>query len=97
MDLSRNLWYFLVINLKAYVFYVDALKLIHDYFYLSNWKQRVKVIDAYSSWKEIFYRFIPVPLLLIIHLCGLFFLEDLDIASDADDTTIYMVNEKKSQ
>ena len=31
-----------------------------------------------------------------IHLCDLFYLlEDLDIASYADDTTIYMVSEKK--
>ena len=33
-----------------------------------------------------------------IHLCELFyFLEDLDIASYADDTTIYMVSEKKKE
>ena len=38
------------------------------------------------------------PLLFNIHLCDLFyFLEDLDIASYADDTTIDMVTEKKSQ
>ena len=38
------------------------------------------------------------PLLLSIHICNLFyFLEDLDIASNADDTTIYTVYEKKSQ
>ena len=37
-------------------------------------------------------------LLLNIHICDLFyFLEDLDIASNADDTTICTVNEKKSQ
>ena len=36
------------------------------------------------------------PLLLNIHICDLFyFLEDLDIASNADDTTIYMVSEKR--
>ena len=36
------------------------------------------------------------PLLFSIHLCDLFyFLEDLDIASNADDTTIYMVSEKR--
>ena len=38
------------------------------------------------------------PLLLNIHICDLFyFLEDLDIASNTDDTTICTVNEKKSQ
>ena len=37
-------------------------------------------------------------LLFNIHLYDLFyFLEDLDIASYADDTTIYSVNTKKSQ
>ena len=79
-------------------FHTDALKLIHDY--LSNRKQRVKVNDTYSSWKDIFYGVpqgsILGPLLFNIHLCDLFyFLEDLDIASYADDTAIYTVNEKK--
>ena len=65
-------------------------------------KQRVKVNDAYSSWKDIFYGVpqgsILGPLLYNIHLCDLFYsLEDLDIASYVDDTTIYMVNEKPSQ
>ena len=67
---------------------------------MSNRKQRVKVNDAYSSWKDIFCGVpqgsILGPLLFDIHLGDLFcFLEDLDIASCADDTTIYMVNEKK--
>ena len=71
---------------------------------MSNRKQRVKVNDACSWWKDIFY---SVPqgsildsLLLNIHLCDLFhFLEDLDIVSYADDTTIYTVNNnnKKKQ
>ena len=83
-----------------YGFHIDALKLIHDY--LSNRKQRVKVNDAYSSWKDIFCGVrqgsVLGPLLFNIHLCDLFyFLKDLDIASYADDTTIYTVSEKKSQ
>ena len=67
---------------------------------MPNIKQRVKANDAYSSWKDIFY-VVPQgsilgPLLFNIHLCDLFyFLEDLDIASYADDTTIYTVSEKK--
>ena len=85
-------------KLEAYGFHIDALKLIHNY--LSNRKQRVKVNDTYSLWKDIFYGVpqgsILGPLLFNIHLCELFyFLEDLDIASYADDTTIYTVNEKK--
>ena len=36
------------------------------------------------------------PLLFNIHLCDLFYLlEDLDIASYANDTTIYTIKEKK--
>ena len=77
---------------------MDAFKLIHDY--LSNRKQRVKVNDAYRSWKDIFYGVaqgsILGPLLFNINLSDLFyFLKDLDIASHADDTTIYTVSEKK--
>ena len=93
----------IIAKLEAYGFHIDALKLTHDY--LSNRKQKVKVNDAYSSWKDIFYGvpqgFVLGPLLFNIHLCDLFyFLEDLDIASYADDTTaddtkIYTVNEEK--
>ena len=84
-----------IAKLEGYGFHIDALKLIH--YYLSNRKQRVKVNDTYSSWKDIFYGVpqgsILGPLLFNIHLCDLFyFLEDLDIASYADDTTIYTVN-----
>ena len=67
---------------------------------MSNRKQGIKVNYGYSSWKDIFYGVsqgsILGPLLFNIYLCDLFyFLEDLDIASYADDTTIYTVNEKK--
>ena len=69
----------IIAKLEAYGFHIDALKRIHDY--LSNRKQRVKVNDAYSSWKNIFYDVpqgsILGPLLFYIHLCELFyFLED---------------------
>ena len=89
----------IISKLEAYDFHIDALKLIHDY--LSNIKQRVKVNDTYSSWKDIFYG-VPQgsmlgPLLFIIHSCDLFyFLEDLDIANYADDTTIYTVGKRVS-
>ena len=90
----------IIVKLEAYGFHIDALKLIHDY--LSNRKQRVKVNDTDSSWKDIFYGIpqgpILGPLLFNIDLCDLFcFLGDLDITSYADDTTIHTVNEKKSQ
>ena len=88
----------IIAKLKAYGFHINALKLFH--YYLSNRKQRINVNDAYSTWKDIFYgvpqESILGPLLFNIHLCDLFyFLEDLDIASYADDTTIYTVSEKK--
>ena len=88
----------IIAKLEAYSFHIDTLKLIHGY--LLNRKQRIKVNDAYSSWKDIVYGVpqgsILGPLLFNIHLCDLFyFLEDLDIASYANDSTIYTVNEKK--
>ena len=86
----------IIAKLEAYGFHIDELKLIHDY--LPNRKQGVKVNNAYSSWKDTFYRVpqgsILGPLLFNIHLCDLFyFLEDLDIASY--DTTICVVSKKK--
>ena len=90
----------IIAKLEAYGFHIDALKLIHDY--LSNRRQRVKVKDAYSLWEDIFYGVRQGstlgPLLFNIHFCDLFyFLEDLDIASYADDTTIYTVSKKKKR
>ena len=62
----------IIAKLEAYGFHIDALKLIHDY--LSNRKQRVKVNDTYSLWKDMFYGVaqgsILDPLLFNIHLFG---------------------------
>ena len=89
---------FFITKLEAYGFQTDALNLVFNYF--SNRKQRVKTNETFSCWKDTEY---DVPqgsilgaLLFNIHLCDLFyFLEDLDIASYADDTTIYTVIENK--
>ena len=40
-----------IAKLEAYGFQIDALKLIYDY--LSNRKQRVKINETFSSWKDI--------------------------------------------
>ena len=54
----------------------------------------VKVGNAYSSWKEIFYRIsqgsILCPLIFICNL--LYFLQGVAVASYADDTTPYSAN-----
>ena len=67
---------------------------------MSNRKQRVKINETFSCWKNIEYGVpqgsILDPLLFNIHLCDLFYLlEDLDIASYDDDTTVYTVKENK--
>ena len=83
----------IIAKLAAYGFDTNALKLIHNY--LSNRKQRVKINGASSILKDIFHRVpqgsILGPLLFNnIHLCDLFyFLENTDIASYADDNTLY--------
>ena len=88
----------IIAKLEAYGFQIESLRLIYDY--LSNRKQRVKINESYSSWSDIEYGVpqgsILGPLLFNIHLCDLFyFLEDLDIANYADDTTLYTVQENK--
>ena len=43
----------LIAKLNAYAFILPALKLIHNY--LSNRKQRGRVNDSYSFWKDIVF------------------------------------------
>ena len=84
----------IIAKLEAYGFQIDALRLVRDY--LSNRKQRIKLNETFSSWRDIEYGVLQgsilSPLLFNIHLCDLFyFLDNLDIASYADDATLYAV------
>ena len=59
----------------------------------------MKVNSAYSTWTDMFYGVpqgsILAPLLFNIHLCDLFnALENIDIASYADDNSL-LISEKQ--
>ena len=95
---DRILHALIIAKLEPYGFQTDALRLVYDY--LSNRKQRVKLNGTFSSWRNIEH---VVPqgsilssLLSNIHLCDIFyFLDDLDIASYPDDTTLYTVKKQR--
>ena len=83
-----------IAKLNAYGFSVPAIKLVHDY--LSHKKQRTKGNKTYSSWWEIVFDVpqssIIGPILFNIFLADLFFiLNEVDIASYADDNTPYFI------
>ena len=62
---------------------------------MSNRKQRIKINESYSSWEEILFG-VPQgsrlgPLLFNIFICDLhIMMDDINIASYADDTTPFM-------
>ena len=65
----------LIAKLDAYGFDINSVKLIQQY--LSSRKQRIKVGNANSSWKEIFYGIPQEPILgpLIFNIfCVIYFI-----------------------
>ena len=65
----------LIAKLEAYGLEIDALRLIHVC--LINRKQRVKVNEVHSPWKDVIFGVakgsILGPLLFHIYLCDLFY------------------------
>ena len=84
----------LIAKLEAYGF--DQSSLSYIYSYLSDRKQRTKVINSYSSWSNI-KSGVPQgsilgPLFFNIYLNDIFyFVNKCDITNYADDTTPYAV------
>ena len=87
----------LIAKLNTYGFDNNAVRFVYDY--LTSRKQRTKISDVYSSWKEILSG-VPQgsmlrPLLSNIDICNLFFIiKNCDIANYADDNTPYLKWEK---
>ena len=82
----------IIAKLNAYGLSLPILDLIQNY--LGNRKQRIKISDSFSSWSDILFGFpqgsILGPLAYNIFLGVLFLIvKDVNIASYADDNTLY--------
>ena len=82
----------LIAKLNTYGFNMSALRFVHSY--LKNPMQRTRKNSDHSSWEEIMFCVLQGsilgPQLFNIFLCDPFFvMENIDIASYADDNTPY--------
>ena len=88
----------MIAKLHAYGFDKASLSLLHSY--LTHRYQRVKINNSYNLWSLIKHGVpqgsILGPILFNIFLCDMFFMIDnIDIASYADDNTSYSVGKNQ--
>ena len=78
---------------KCHAYGMDKCALKYIYDYLSNRKQRVRINDSFSEWKNIQYGVpqgsILGPLFFNIFMCDLFYTLDENVVNYADDNTPY--------